>query len=66
MEAAGIECGAKSSGKTGVANQSGVECGALDERQAEFAPDLGAVVKAWPNLPETIRVGVLAMIRAVE
>ncbi len=27
-------------------------------------PDLAAVVDAWPGLPEAIRAGILAMIRA--
>ena len=27
-------------------------------------PDLAAVVAAWPELPEAIRVGILAMVRA--
>jgi hypothetical protein len=31
---------------------------------AEIPPDLAAVVTAWPSLPEPIRAGILAMIRA--
>jgi hypothetical protein len=27
-------------------------------------PDLAAVVVAWPNLPEAIRAGIVAMVRA--
>jgi hypothetical protein len=27
-------------------------------------PDLAAVVDAWPELPEAIKVGILAMIKA--
>ncbi|MBT6158040.1 MAG: hypothetical protein HOK71_09835 [Planctomycetaceae bacterium] len=36
---------------------------------AEITPidvDLAAVVDAWPKLPEAIRAGILAMIRAAE
>jgi len=29
-------------------------------------PDLAAVVEAWPKLPEAIKAGILAMIRAAE
>jgi hypothetical protein len=29
-----------------------------------LAPDLAAVVSAWPTLPEPIRAGILAMVRA--
>jgi hypothetical protein len=28
------------------------------------SPDLAEVVAAWPNLPEAIRAGILAMIRS--
>ena len=28
-------------------------------------PDLAAVVEAWPELPEAIKAGILAMIRVV-
>jgi len=31
---------------------------------AVIAPDLAAVVAAWPTLPEAIRAGILAMVRA--
>ena len=29
-----------------------------------MAPDLAAVVAAWPELPEAIKAGILAMVRA--
>jgi hypothetical protein len=31
---------------------------------AEVDTDLAALVVAWPNLPEAIKAGILAMIRA--
>ena len=31
-----------------------------------LSPDLAAVVDAWPSLPEAIRAGILAMVRAAE
>ncbi len=65
MEAAGIEHGPKSSGNQGVGNESGAECGALGAREALNAPGLAEVVEAWPTLPEAIKAGILAMIRAV-
>jgi len=64
MEAAGIEPSPESSGNGGTGDQGGAECGARDARKAEFSPDLAAVVEAWPKLPEAIRAGILAMIRA--
>jgi hypothetical protein len=32
--------------------------------QSEFEAELETVVTAWPRLPEAIRAGILAMIRA--
>jgi hypothetical protein len=32
---------------------------------AELSPDLALVVAAWPSLPEAIRAGILAMVKAV-
>ena len=29
-------------------------------------PDLAAVVAAWPELPEAIRTGIVAMVKAAE
>lgn len=29
-------------------------------------PDLAALIDAWPNLPEAMKAGILAMIRATE
>ena len=29
-------------------------------------PDLAAVVKAWPYLPEPVKAGILAMVKAVK
>jgi len=30
----------------------------------EFPPDLVAIVAAWPELPEAIKAGILAMVKA--
>ena len=30
----------------------------------EMAPDLAAVVAAWPELPEAIKAGIVAMVKA--
>jgi hypothetical protein len=36
---------------------------ALFESQS---PDLADVVKAWPKLPEPVKAGILAMVKAVQ
>jgi hypothetical protein len=31
---------------------------------AQKLPDLGSVIEAWPQLPEAIKAGILAMVKA--
>lgn len=35
-----------------------------EERVGKRLPDLDVVVEAWERLPEAVRVGILAMVRA--
>lgn len=44
--------------------ESGAECGAPSAPEAPFDPDLAAVIEAWETLPEVIKAGILAMVRA--
>ncbi|OHB70149.1 MAG: hypothetical protein A2V70_14805 [Planctomycetes bacterium RBG_13_63_9] len=60
----GFELPSKTSGNQGFTNESGAECGALGAREAPLDPKLAAVIDAWSTLPEAIRAGILAMIRA--
>jgi hypothetical protein len=30
----------------------------------QFAPDLQAIIDAWPTLPDAIKAGIVAMVRA--
>jgi hypothetical protein len=39
------------------------DCLALLHRQS---PDLAAVIDAWPRLPDAIRQGIVAMVRAAQ
>ena len=59
MGSTGFELPPANTGKTGISDQSGVECGALDR-------ELAAVVDAWPVLPEAIKAGILAMVPAAD
>ena len=54
----------KNTGKTGVSIEGGAECGALGAQTGQIDPDLQAIIERWPTLPEPIRAGILAMIRA--
>ena len=62
----GFEPVVKSSGNNGRGTQSAAESAALDAREAPLGSDLRAVVSAWPNLPDAIRAGILAMISATK
>ena len=57
MEAAGIEPPQENPRKTALLASGGAKCGAL-------TPDLAELIDAWPTLPEAIRAGILAMVRA--
>ena len=62
----GFEPVVKSSGNNGRGTQSAAESAALDAREAPLGSDLRAVISAWPNLPDAIRSGILAMIGATK
>jgi hypothetical protein len=36
----------------------------LPTDKRKISPDLAAVINAWPDLPEAIRAGILAMVKA--
>jgi len=57
---------AKTPGNRGASARQRAKSGAIEPETPSIAPDLAAVVEAWPKLPQAIRAGILAMIRAVE
>jgi hypothetical protein len=52
-------------GNIGGQPQSGAEFGALDTEKPPKDPELGAIIDAWPTLSESIKAGILAMVRAM-
>ena len=44
--------------------QGGAKSGALPVQSTAIDPALAALIDAWPGLPEAIRAGILAMVRA--
>ena len=77
----GVEPVAQSAGKTPSSQPRGAQNGALAApgqleaersakgdvlRQTQIDAALVVVIQAWPHLPEAIRKGILAMIRASE
>jgi hypothetical protein len=53
----------KTRGKLGIRESAGADAGAIETKTEHFAPDLQAVIDAWPALPEPIKAGILAMVR---
>jgi len=51
-------------GKTGVAPESAAKCAALSAGSFAADPDLLELAAAWPTLPEPIKAGILATVRA--
>ena len=48
-----------------VTDSGGAESGADSPDLAQIDPDLAKVVRAWPELPEAVRVGILAMVKVL-
>lgn len=66
MGEAGFEHPAQNPKKTANSDQGGAECGAPPAFSTITDPDLARVVKAWPDLPEPVRRGILAMVEAAK
>lgn len=64
MAEAGLETVANSPQKTGNSSRGGAESGAVDARSGAFDPELQTIVDAWPSLPDTVKAGILAMVKS--
>ncbi len=60
----GLELSHDSAGNFTIADQSGAESGALGAQNRPCDADLAEVVQSWPSLPDALRAGILAMVRA--
>lgn len=60
----GIRTLAETGEKNGHEGKAGAQSGALDARRTEVDGDLAPVIEAWPTLPATVKIGILAMVRA--
>jgi hypothetical protein len=60
----GVEQLRKSHKKTALLEQGGAESGAPILANLSIAPELAALIDAWPSLPEPIKAGILALVRA--
>ena len=50
--------------KTALLEPGGAEFGAPSLTNPNIAPELAAILDAWPRLPEPIKAGILALVRA--
>jgi hypothetical protein len=50
--------------ETRLSASTGANAVAVETKREQFAPDLQAIIDAWPTLPDAIKVGIVAMIRA--
>lgn len=60
----GIEPHAHSPENTTNPNSGGAKSGALTPANPNIDTSLAMVIDAWPTLPEALRAGILAMVRA--
>jgi hypothetical protein len=60
----GIEPPAKSPEETALLAVGGAESGTPATQTGPIDPGLASLIDAWPNLPDPIRAGILAMVRA--
>jgi hypothetical protein len=60
----GIEPLTDSSENSTNPDPSGAKSGALAPEKPAIDPALAALIDVWPALPEAIRAGILAMVRA--
>jgi hypothetical protein len=47
-----------------LSSESGAKSGAVGGDSAPIDPDLALIVNHWPNLSETVRQSIVAMVRA--
>jgi hypothetical protein len=51
-------------GKTQISGDAGANAGAVETKKVPTLADVRAVVEACPDLPEAIKAGILAMVKA--
>ncbi len=64
MGVTGLEQTAKTPGKSHLVHQSAAESGAVEAANGKCDPNLQLIVDRWPQLPDAIKAGIIAMVRA--
>jgi hypothetical protein len=60
----GLETPANSPQNSTNPAPGGAKSGALDAKTPAIDPGLAVIIDAWPKVPEAIRAGILALVRA--
>jgi len=53
-----------SQGTTPISDRAGADARALETKNVHDDPHLQAIIDVWPDLPEAIRAGILAMVKS--
>ena len=53
-----------SQGERHISEGTGADAGAVETKNAHDDADLQAIMDAWPDLPEAIKAGIMAMVTA--
>jgi hypothetical protein len=63
LNAAGIKLPQRNTGETSFSHQGGAESGA---HSAPIGADLQAIIQRWPELPNAVKAGIVAMVKAAD
>ena len=54
----------ETTGNTGISSDAGADAGAVETKLAHIGPDLQGIIDAWPALPDAIKAGIVALVKA--
>ena len=57
---------AEKAGEVSQFHSGGAESGAVGAETVPVDPDLQAVIERWPDLPDVVKVDIVAMVRAAK
>jgi hypothetical protein len=66
VAAQGLEHDQETPRKVGIPESGGAESGAVGAQSVPIPSDLREIIDAWSMLPETVRAGIVAMVKTAE